>query len=180
MPAYTFGPRDYLLFMPCVATDRHRGRLHECPLCGDRVWSCWGHADTHWQGHGRGQGSITCPDCGEEVGQVFEPPRLRVPRSVLACGEINVGDQVWWRVPGSAFPGRECFTVVALDGDDVLLLPPETPDEPICHLCWAGSLWPALHPYVDNQPAEFRLDGWRDPVWAGSPSQQYSRALGRL
>ena len=118
---------------------------------------------------------MICPGCQEEAVQLFEPPRLRIAARELD-GEVHVGGQVWYHVPGSAFTGRDCFTVVALDGDDVLLLPPETPDEPICHLCWAGSLWPALHPYVDNQPAEFRLDGWQDPVWAGSPSQQYSRA----
>jgi len=49
--AYTFGEGDYVEFMPVVATDQSRGRLHQCSICGDRVWSCWGNADRHWQSH---------------------------------------------------------------------------------------------------------------------------------
>jgi len=48
---YTFKPRDYIKFMPFLATDKGAGRLHECPLCGKKVWSAWGHADKHWQSH---------------------------------------------------------------------------------------------------------------------------------
>jgi len=55
--AYAFGPRDYARFMTYDLTDRHRGRRHLCPLCGATVWSCWGHADRHWQGHGETYGS---------------------------------------------------------------------------------------------------------------------------
>ena len=47
----TFAPREYVLFMPVVATDQFRGRLHKCPLCGRLLWSCFAHADRHWQAH---------------------------------------------------------------------------------------------------------------------------------
>jgi hypothetical protein len=49
--AYTFGPGDYREFMPVVASDQARGMLHECPICGERVWSRRANADKHWQGH---------------------------------------------------------------------------------------------------------------------------------
>lgn len=40
---------DYVEKMKVVDTDQHRGRLHECPICGVRVWSCYGHARKHWE-----------------------------------------------------------------------------------------------------------------------------------
>jgi hypothetical protein len=48
---HTFEPRDYVKFMLVLATDRFRGRLHQCPICDKLVWFCWGHADKHWQSH---------------------------------------------------------------------------------------------------------------------------------
>ena len=49
---YSFKPRDYVWFMPYDATDQFAGRRHICPICGQKVWSCWGNADKHWQKHG--------------------------------------------------------------------------------------------------------------------------------
>jgi hypothetical protein len=40
---------DYIENMTVVATDQFRGRLHECPVCGKRVWSTFGHARRHWE-----------------------------------------------------------------------------------------------------------------------------------
>jgi hypothetical protein len=54
-PEYTFGDRDYLKFMPVVATDQFKHRRHLCPICGWRGWSVWANADKHWQKHGRPQ-----------------------------------------------------------------------------------------------------------------------------
>lgn len=49
-----FGEQDsYVKNMPVVATDRFSGRLHECPICGKRYWSVFGHARRHWQQHER-------------------------------------------------------------------------------------------------------------------------------
>lgn len=48
---YTFGDRDYLKFMPVQQTDQFKHRLHECPICGRKLWSVWGHASKHWQKH---------------------------------------------------------------------------------------------------------------------------------
>ena len=42
---------SYTKAMPVTMTDRHRGRLHECPLCGFSRWSVWGGARKHWQRH---------------------------------------------------------------------------------------------------------------------------------
>lgn len=53
---YTYEPRDYIKFMPHSATDQFAGRLHVCPLCGEKIWSCFGHADKHWQAHGKEKG----------------------------------------------------------------------------------------------------------------------------
>lgn len=48
---FTFEPRDYIKFMPYDLTDQFAGRRHICPICGRRVWSCFGWADRHWQQH---------------------------------------------------------------------------------------------------------------------------------
>lgn len=51
MPDKLGGYACYEVCMPCVATDRHRGRRHVCPICGDKVWSAFGHARRHWERH---------------------------------------------------------------------------------------------------------------------------------
>lgn len=48
---YSFGQGDYIRFMPYDKTDQFKGRRHICPICGRKVWSCWGHADLHWRKH---------------------------------------------------------------------------------------------------------------------------------
>jgi len=50
---YTFEARDYIKFMPYDATDQFAGRRHICPICNQKVWSCYGNADKHWQRHGQ-------------------------------------------------------------------------------------------------------------------------------
>ncbi len=42
------GGLNYKNAMRLVATDRHRGRKYECPICGRRFWTVWGHAEKHW------------------------------------------------------------------------------------------------------------------------------------
>lgn len=49
--SFTFEPRDYIKHMPYDLTDQFAGRRHICPLCRQKVWSCFGHADKHWQAH---------------------------------------------------------------------------------------------------------------------------------
>ena len=104
-----------------------------------------------------------CPECEEWSDRLFEPPVLKVLDSQVKCGSDALpGEVIRWHAPASGYPGTEPFTVIGRTGflDDFLLLrPPETYDEPICWLCWEGRLWPALHPYLDNQPSEFVLNG---------------------
>lgn len=45
---------DYAKDMPVIATDKRRGRLHLCPICGVNRWSCWGQARRHWEKCSRG------------------------------------------------------------------------------------------------------------------------------
>ena len=52
---YTFGDRDWLQWMPVVDTCRYHGRLHECPICGARLWTVLGYPNQHWKSHGAGE-----------------------------------------------------------------------------------------------------------------------------
>ena len=49
--SFTFESHNYVRFMPVMGTDQFRGRLHWCPICWTQHWSCFGHADRHWQSH---------------------------------------------------------------------------------------------------------------------------------
>jgi len=51
-------PDEYMKSMPVVDTDQHRGRLHQCPVCGARRWSVWGHARKHWEKCGAPQQTV--------------------------------------------------------------------------------------------------------------------------
>ena len=68
----TFEPRDYIQFMPYGDTDRFRGRHHFCPICRKAYWSCFGHADRHWQEHAADQGKFVAKaHFLEELTKVF-------------------------------------------------------------------------------------------------------------
>lgn len=110
---------------------------------------------------------IECPNCEAPTPKLYEAPRLRIPAlRGYHVTELGQGELIWWRPPGSAFPGDESFELLEVLPDDALLvLPPETPaDGRYCPRCWAGRLWPATYPYIAYQPADFRLDGYRDPI----------------
>lgn len=88
---------DYKKAMPVVLTDQHRGRLHACPICGEHLWSVWGHAEKHWQSHlqnmedeiklmgsrsdGHREEAVEGPNPpGDKVAPVVTPPPLdRLP-----------------------------------------------------------------------------------------------------
>ena len=108
---------------------------------------------------------MECSYCGNEVATVYEPPLLRVPLFELPQ-ELEIGRVVWWHAPGQGYPGKDPFTVVAIEDYDAVLLPPETSsDERLCYLCFAGRMWPALHRYCCNKPDGLRFNGWLDPIW---------------
>lgn len=106
--AFTFEIGDYREFMPVIITDQHRGRLHECPICGDRVWSCWANADNHWRSHAN-----DIPYEGEwlklwsillvvEYGEVSEP-ETPVSYQVCTASTLPPDDAAWVvRVQGLA------------------------------------------------------------------------------
>lgn len=109
----------------------------------------------------------TCDYCGEQTDRLYNPPLLSVPVSELrdSGGPILEGDTIWWHAPGSAYGGKEPFEVIAIEGIEVTLRPPETSDRPVCWLCYAGALWPALFQWVANKPDEFEFRGYHDPTW---------------
>ena len=43
--------RSYIVNMPYIDTDQLAGRLHVCPICDARRWSCFANARKHWEVH---------------------------------------------------------------------------------------------------------------------------------
>lgn len=39
--------QDFMVFYG--VTDKHRGRLYYCPICGKDYWSAWGQARRHYE-----------------------------------------------------------------------------------------------------------------------------------
>lgn len=44
----------YKYQMVQMTRDRYRGCYYQCPICGWRGWSAFGHARKHWEGHHAG------------------------------------------------------------------------------------------------------------------------------
>jgi len=108
--------------------------------------------------------TTTCPYCGAEVDRVLEPPIVRVPRAQLPTYDDG-DDRVLWHAPGQAFPGGDWYDVLRADDAAVYARPWECSNDPLCVRCWAGSVIPAIEHYLDNKPAQLRLNGWRAPEW---------------
>lgn len=45
MPDYEY--QDFMVFTGI--TNQHLGSQYQCPLCGKRYWSAWGHARHHYE-----------------------------------------------------------------------------------------------------------------------------------
>lgn len=106
-----------------------------------------------------------CMNCREEVERVIPAPLLRVAADMFP-GYESGEPSVRWHVPGQSMPGAEEFNVIREDGDDLLIRPWDACDGAMCVACWAGQVWPACYPYLDNKPPAVKLDGWRQATWA--------------
>ncbi len=107
----------------------------------------------------------TCAYCGEQSDRLFEPPLLE-PDSWSEI-DYDIATGVLWHVPGSAYPGRGTFDVVVV-GDTNYLRPYESPDQPICWLCFSGQLPPSWLHYCVNKPSQIRFNGYKQPEWIGT------------
>jgi hypothetical protein len=104
-----------------------------------------------------------CAYCYCESDRLIEPPILRVLRCELHGYEGE--GQVYWRIPGQAFPGPDLYDILSSDDSAVYLRLWETPDKPLCYRCYAGQVIPAAESYLHNKPPQLRFNGWLEPVW---------------
>lgn len=114
-----------------------------------------------------------CAYCQERSTRLYDAPLLRAPATIVC--DLSDGDFVDWRTPGSAYPGTECFAVVTVDGWNYLRSD-ESPAEPICWKCFGGALSPNQASYVANQPQDFELRGWCQPLWVAVRKRSLSVA----
>ena len=105
----------------------------------------------------------TCAYCEEKSNRLFEPPLLK-PDDWQVEVEDRGGACLWWHVPGQAFPGKDQFHTLLVDGQEYLR-PYETPDEPICWECFDGAVWPAARNFCVNLPAQIKFNGYKKPEW---------------
>lgn len=114
-----------------------------------------------------------CESCGATSTRLFERPLLRVPLIATSHNPVLVPtiNEMWvsWTAPGGR-GGPNGYYLVERAGE-VFLVPDERNYDGLCWRCWAGSLSPHEHPFLANLPAEFRLEGWRLPIWL-PPSQR--------
>lgn len=103
----------------------------------------------------------TCAYCDEESDRLFEPPLLD---PYWPDVEQNNTNSYLWHAPGSGYPGKSLYNGVMVN-ERQYLRPYETPDQPVCWECYAGHICPAEAKYLANKPKEFRLNGWKKPVW---------------
>ena len=108
-----------------------------------------------------------CAYCGDEPDRLFDPPWLQPP-DWYEVEEHRPG-YAWWHVPGQGYPGKDLYRVVEKNNQRYLR-GYETPDEPICWLCFDGHTPPAERDYLVNRPVEIQFNGWEQPSWTDSQS----------